>query len=104
MRNLRRLSCLSATILTSISILAGCSGGLSDADDLGTGATTGDDGGGGPGGPGAGGTGAGNGPGAGGDGTGPDGSGGTIDPTVCVPGVPATSQIPRLLNRQYDQA
>jgi hypothetical protein len=104
MRNLRRLSCLSATILTSISILAGCSGGLSDADDLGTGATTGDDGGGGPGGPGAGGTGAGNGPGSGGNGTGPDGSGGTIDPTVCVPGVPATSQIPRLLNRQYDQA
>ncbi len=103
MRNLRRLSCLSATILTSISVLAGCSGGLSDADDLGTGATTGDDGGGGTGVPGAGGNGGGNGPGPGG-GTGADGSGGTIDPTVCVPGVPATSQIPRLLNRQYDQA
>lgn len=102
MRNLRRLSCLGATILTSIGILAGCSGGLND--DLGTGATSGDDGAGGSGIPGAGGNGAGNGPGAGGNGSGADGSGGTIDPTVCVPGVPATSQIPRLLNRQYDRA
>ncbi len=30
--------------------------------------------------------------------------GSTSVPTTCVPGVPATSQIPRLLNRQYDAA
>jgi hypothetical protein len=30
------------------------------------------------------------------------GGGDTTDPTVCIPGVPTTSQVPRLLNRQYD--
>jgi hypothetical protein len=36
-------------------------------------------------------------------GSGPGGSAGTgSNPEVCVPGVPATSQIPRLLNRQYE--
>jgi hypothetical protein len=43
-------------------------------------------------------------------GTGPNGAGGgnagnagaMSDPGVCVPGIPATTQIPRLLNRQYE--
>jgi hypothetical protein len=38
-------------------------------------------------------------------GTGPQGSAGSAgggNPDVCTPGVPATSQIPRLLNREYD--
>ncbi|WP_437608165.1 DUF1592 domain-containing protein [Sorangium sp. So ce834] len=38
-------------------------------------------------------------------GSGSTGTGGGIDngpPDVCIPGLPATSQLPRLLNRQYD--
>src|SRR5688572_21905066 len=57
------------------------------------------------------GTGATAGIGTGGTGTGATGSGGTAGGTAgeggtgavtCVPGVPASSQIPRMLNRQYD--
>lgn len=49
----------------------------------------------------------GNGDGAGKDGAGKGGSGqngdpATKDPSVCVPGVPATSQLPRLTREQYD--
>ena len=53
-------------------------------------------------------TGGGSGPTPGGGGAsgttspGTGGSGG--DPSTCVPGIPATTQIPRLLNRQYDAA
>ena len=36
--------------------------------------------------------------------TGTGGSGGLPPDTMCVPGIPATTQIPRLLNRQYDAA
>lgn len=32
------------------------------------------------------------------------GSGAGGDPSICVPGIPATSQIPRLLNREYENA
>jgi hypothetical protein len=35
-------------------------------------------------------------------GTSSGGSGGSAGPTTCQPGIPATSQIPRMLNRQYD--
>lgn len=105
MRNLRRLSCLGATILTSIGVLAGCGSGTGgdgpdggDDSSLGTGATPGAGGGANPG---VGGSGN---PNAGGSGGGINGTGGTIDPTVCVPGVPASSQVPRLLNRQYEKA
>jgi len=34
--------------------------------------------------------------------TGAGGTTGGPDPSVCVPGIPATTQVPRLLNRQYD--
>ncbi len=37
-----------------------------------------------------------------GSGSGGSAAGGSTDPSVCVPGIPATSQIPRLQNRQYD--
>jgi hypothetical protein len=62
----------------------------------------------GTGGTGAGGTGAG-GTGAGGTGAGGTGAGGTggtagPDPSTCVPGIPATSQLTRILNRNYDAA
>ena len=56
-------------------------------------------------GPGAGASGAaGGGPGGGGGGAaaGTGGAGGNTDPSMCIPGVPATTQIPRLLNRQYE--
>lgn len=43
----------------------------------------------------------GGGPAAGGGGPGP-GAGGTGDPRTCTPGVPATSQLSRLTNAQYD--
>lgn len=36
-------------------------------------------------------------------GTGTDGGGGSVDPDVCIPGIPATSQIPRIFNEQYDR-
>jgi hypothetical protein len=47
------------------------------------------------------GSGSGNGPGSGGSGSG-GGSGGSTDPTVCIPGIPQTSQLPRLTRAQYD--
>ena len=59
------------------------------------------------GGDGSGGGGTGSTPGtSGAGGAGATGTGGSaaLDPSTCVPGVPATSQIPRLLNRQYEAA
>jgi Protein of unknown function (DUF1592)/Protein of unknown function (DUF1588)/Protein of unknown function (DUF1595)/Protein of unknown function (DUF1585) len=112
MRNLRQRSYLGTAIISSIGILAGCGGGSGLPD----GAGAGQNGGGGGTGAGAsvGGTGTvgGNGnPNAGGSsgtgassGTGSTGSGGVVQPEVCTPGVPATSQIPWLKEREYDNA
>lgn len=76
MRTLRQLSSIgAATVLTSAFTLAACQGVV-------------DDDGGGPGG-------------NGNTNTPPPGDAGG-DPRVCVPGVPQTSQVPRLLNREYD--
>ncbi|AUX37679.1 MULTISPECIES: DUF1592 domain-containing protein [Sorangium] len=79
MRTLRQLSYIGTTIfLTSTAFLASCTGNIADNggdDDNPTG------------------------------GSGSTGTGGGIDngpPDVCIPGLPATTQIPRLLNRQYD--
>ncbi|WP_242515852.1 DUF1592 domain-containing protein [Sorangium cellulosum] len=83
MRTLRHLSYIGTTIfLASTPFFAGCTGTIADAGEDGgeDGATSG------------GSTGSGSGTG----GEQPD------DPKVCIPGIPATSQIPRLLNRQYD--
>lgn len=86
MRTLGQLTCIGLTTLLS-SYLVGC--GPASGPDGGAGATPGS--GGGP--AGTGGTGSGTG--------GADGSGGS-DPSVCIPGVPVTSQFPRLTGRQYD--
>src|SRR6187399_489580 len=90
MRTLGQLSFI-GTLLTSLAVLAGCgAGGPTDTDGVGAA-------------PGSGG-GSGNGTGSGGasNGTGgADGTGGS-DPTVCVPGVPQTTQFPRLTRKQYD--
>jgi hypothetical protein len=83
----------SRTVVAAM-LLAGCIGRI-DAPGEGSGTASG--------------TGNGTGTGDGtdtGDGTaiGPDGQpvGGSADPTVCVPGVPETSQLPRLTRVQYD--
>ncbi|WP_438029853.1 DUF1592 domain-containing protein [Sorangium sp. So ce233] len=78
MRTLRHLSYIGTTIfLASTPFFAGCTGEIADgADD--DGSTSGS--------------------------TGGDTGGGTTlpPPEVCVPGIPATTQIPRMLNRQYE--
>lgn len=76
MRTLKRLSSLGATtVLTSALTLAACQGVVGDDPDRST-----ED-----------------------DNTPRPGSEGG-DPRVCVPGIPPTSQVPRLLNREYDGA
>jgi hypothetical protein len=99
--------------------LAGCGSEINSTTgagaSAGTGATPGAGGSGATGVGGSAGTGVGSGAtagvGTGGTGTGATGSGGTAGSTAgeggtgavtCVPGVPASSQIPRMLNRQYD--
>lgn len=84
MRTLRQLSYIgTTTFLASLTFLAGCTGEIASGEDevTGGGNTTG--------------------------GSGSTGSGGTDEPDngppeVCIPGIPMTTQIPRLLNRQYD--
>ncbi|WP_437895365.1 DUF1592 domain-containing protein [Sorangium sp. So ce124] len=86
MRTLRQLSYIgTTTFLASLTFLAGCTGEIASGEDevTGGGNTTG------------------------GSGSGSTGSGGTDEPDngppeVCIPGIPVTTQIPRLLNRQYD--
>ncbi|MDC0685867.1 DUF1592 domain-containing protein [Sorangium atrum] len=86
MRTLRQLSYIgTTTFLASLTFLAGCTGEIASGEDevTGGGNTTG------------------------GSGSGSTGSGGTDEPDngppeVCIPGIPMTTQIPRLLNRQYD--
>lgn len=76
MRTLRHLTYIGTTIfLTSIPFFAGCTGTIADGVEDDDGETSG----GGPGGE-------------------PDNG----PPDVCIPGLPVTTQIPRLLNRQYD--
>ncbi len=71
-------------------LVAGCTGKQGESNRPGA-----------DGGPGSGsGAGSGNGPGSGGSGAG--GSGGAADPTICIPGIPQTSQLPRLTRTQYD--
>lgn len=82
-RTLKHLSYISTTIFLA-SFFVGCTGAIEDTDAPGAQPT-----GGGPDDPGGGGQ--------GGDHVGPP-----PDPEICVPGIPATSQIPRMLNRQYD--
>ncbi|WP_437764640.1 DUF1592 domain-containing protein [Sorangium sp. So ce281] len=85
MRTLRQLSYIgTTTFFTSLTFLAGCTGEIApgDAEVTGGGETSG-------------------------SGSGSTGSGGTDEPDngspeKCIPGIPITSQIPRLLNRQYD--
>ena len=77
----RGLSLPSIALLGSIAVVAGCCASASDpgnpsANPANTGGTTG-------------------------VGTGGSSSGGTADPSTCVQGIPITTQIPRMLNRQY---
>jgi Protein of unknown function (DUF1592)/Protein of unknown function (DUF1588)/Protein of unknown function (DUF1585)/Protein of unknown function (DUF1595) len=84
MRTLRRLSYLdSATFLTSIAVLAGCTAGIG-----GTGNATMNSGV----------------PGGGSSNINDHSGGGgsTGDPTTCIPGIPWTSQIPRMRDAAYD--
>jgi hypothetical protein len=71
-------------------LVAGCTGKLGESNRPGAEAGSGS----------GSGAGSGNGPGSGGSGAG--GAGGTTDPTVCIPGIPQTSQLPRLTRTQYD--
>jgi hypothetical protein len=72
-------------IVVLATLAAGCTGAIgSDDGSSGSGAGA------------ASGAGAGSGAGTGG------GAGAAVDPTVCVPGIPQTSQLPRLTREQYD--
>src|SRR3954470_6495655 len=83
------------TIIVGVALLAGCEGAIS-GQNPGTGASSG-----------TGntiGSGTGNSISSGtGNTTGTGGAGVPVDPTVCTPGVPATSQIPRLTRAEYDK-
>jgi len=90
------------TVLLGVSLLAGCEGSIGNgktssgsgaSSGSGTGAST------------SSGTGASIVSGTGGSAvtTGTAGSSGTVDPTVCTPGVPATSQLARLTRAEYDK-
>src|SRR4051812_22170473 len=91
------------TLLVGAGLLAGCEGSIGGSKTAGSGASSGS-GTGNTSGAGTGntvGSGTGNTP-----GTGTGGSGvlpPPVDPTVCTPGVPATSQIPRLTRAEYDK-
>ena len=98
------------TLLVGVALLAGCEGSIGSSKVSGSGASSGS------------GTGASSGAGTGntiGSGTGntigsgtagsavTSGTGGSVsmpvDPTVCTPGVPTTSQLPRLTRAEYDK-
>jgi len=92
------------TIIVGVALLAGCEGSISGQGGAGTGASSGT--GNSPG------SGTGNSPGSGtgnsissgtGNTTGTGGTGTPVDPTVCTPGIPATSQLPRLTRAEYDK-
>ena len=85
------------TLIVGVALLAGCQGAIGGSQSTtgngtGAGASTGS---------GTGntvGTGTGN-----TTGTGAGGTGTPVDPTVCTPGVPTTSQLPRLTRAEYDK-
>jgi len=90
------------TLIAGVALLAGCEGAIGGSkmsNGSGTGASNGT------------GTGASSGSGTGnstGTGTGNttgtgSGGSGTVDPSVCTPGVPTTSQLPRLTRAEYDK-
>jgi hypothetical protein len=88
------------TIIVGVALLAGCEGSIGGRGNnnvsSGNGASTG--------------SGTGNATGTGnttttgtGNNTGAGGSSTPVDPTVCTPGIPATSQLPRLTRAEYDK-
>ncbi len=91
------------TLVVGVALLAGCEGSIGGQNVNGSGAGTGS----GTGNTSAAGTGNTVGTGSGNTtGTGTAGSGVVpppVDPTVCTPGVPATSQLPRLTRAEYDK-
>jgi len=88
MRTLGQLSFIGLTTLLS-SFLVAC--GASPGPDGGAGATTGSGG-------------AGTGTGGATAGVGGSGTGGTVNNAVCVPGVPTTTQFPRMTSVQYENS
>src|SRR5437868_13482578 len=96
-------------VVTATALLAaGCTGTIGDSNSSGSGSKTGSPSGTGGGGPSASGSGGSKGAGSGGTSGSPSASGGTsggtTDPAACNPGVPATSQVRRLTNAQYERA
>src|SRR6185295_9484936 len=84
------------TIILGVALLAGCEGSIGNpggsASGAGASSGTGNS------------TGAGNTISTGaGNNTGTGGNTTPVDPTVCTPGVPTTSQIPRLTRAEYDK-
>ena len=78
------------TIIVGVALLAGCEGSISGQNSAGSGASSG----------------TGNSISSGTGNTTTTGSGGSgtpVDPTVCTPGIPATSQLPRLTRAEYDK-
>jgi hypothetical protein len=94
------------TLIVGVALLAGCEGSIASRGSTGNGTGTGASTGTGTGNTTGIGTGTGNtiGTGTGNTtGTGTGGTGTTVDPTVCTPGVPTTSQLPRLTRAEYDK-
>jgi hypothetical protein len=94
------------TIIVGVALLAGCEGSISGQNSAGSGASsgTGNSVGSGTGNTTGSGTGNSISSGTGNTtGSGSGGSGTPVDPTVCTPGIPATSQLPRLTRAEYDK-
>ena len=92
------------TIICGVALLAGCEGAISGQSSSGSGASsgTGNNSGSGTGNSVSSGTGnTGNNVATGSGGAG--GSTSIVDPTLCTPGIPATSQLPRLTRSEYDK-
>ena len=86
------------TIIVGVALLAGCEGSISGQNNAGSGASSGTGN--------SVGSGTGNSISSGTGNTTTTGSGGSgtpVDPTVCTPGIPATSQLPRLTRAEYDK-
>ena len=86
------------TIIVGVALLAGCEGSISGQNNAGSGASSGTGN--------SVGSGTGNSISSGTGNTTETGSGGSgtpVDPTVCTPGIPATSQLPRLTRAEYDK-
>jgi hypothetical protein len=88
------------TLIVGVALLAGCEGSISGRNNNGSGSGA------------SSGSGTGNTTGSGtgntvstgtGSTTGAGGSSTPVDPTICTPGIPATSQLPRLTRAEYDK-